>query len=290
MPTFDRRRFLIGSGVLGALGVLGGTAAVTWQDLAHLGESAPLAPGSRVLVILTMYGGNDGINTVIPYSDNAYHDARPELSYRAEDVLHLDDRLGLNPALQGMRKLWDDKKLAIVRGVGYPKPDHSHFRSMDIWQTASPDQPVPTGWIGRWLDSSGDDPVRAVHVGPVLPQLAIGAKQTASTLNPASAPIPPRLAAVARDLAAADPGDSAARASVCGGYAADATARTAFPTVGAPRGKPAKSADPLATQLETVARCIRADVPTRVYSVALGGFDTHAAERDTQQRLLGRVD
>ena len=97
--------------------------------------------GSGILVIVTLYGGNDGINTVIPYTDAAYHDARPELAYAPQEVLPLDGRLGLNPALVGLAGLWKDNRLAIVRGVGYPKPDRSHFRSMDIWQTASPNQP-----------------------------------------------------------------------------------------------------------------------------------------------------
>ncbi len=76
--------------------------------------------------------------------------------------------------MTGLDKLWQAKQLAIVRGVGYPNPDHSHFRSMDIWQTASPDEPVNTGWIGRWLDATGDDPIRAVNIGSVLPPLAVG--------------------------------------------------------------------------------------------------------------------
>src|SRR5256885_15242909 len=78
--------------------------------------------------------------------------------------------------MKGLKKLWDGHQLAIVRGVGYPKPDHSHFRSMDIWQTASPDRPVPTGWLGRWLDATGDDPLRAVSPRPVLPPLLAGGK------------------------------------------------------------------------------------------------------------------
>ncbi len=82
-----------------------------------------------------------------------------------------------------MASLWKSKKLAIVRGVGYPNPDFSHFRSMDIWQTASPSTPVNSGWIGRWLDASGDDPVRALNVGTVLPPAAVGVKSTAAALD-----------------------------------------------------------------------------------------------------------
>src|ERR1700761_9619870 len=188
MPDLSRRKFLVASAGLSAAGLLSGACAVSWPDLMREAKERPLADGSGVLVIVTLYGGNDGINTVIPYADNAYHDARPELAYAPGDVLHLDDQLGLNPALKGLEQEWKKGKLAIVRGVSYPKPDRSHFRSMDIWQTASPAEPVSTGWIGRWLDATGDDPLRAVSVGPVLPVLAVGEKQTAAALSTARMP------------------------------------------------------------------------------------------------------
>src|SRR5271154_382838 len=181
MPDLSRRKFLVASAGLGAAGLLSGACAASWPDLMKEAKQRPLAEGSGVLVILTMYGGNDGINTVFPYADNAYHDAPP-------DVLPLDGQLGLNPALKGLAQQWNNRKLAIVRGAGYPQPDHSHFRSMDIWQTASPSEPVSTGWIGRWLDATGDDPLRAVNIGPVLPPLAVGAQRTAAALSTAGAP------------------------------------------------------------------------------------------------------
>ncbi|MET9489495.1 DUF1501 domain-containing protein [Nocardia sp. NPDC006630] len=286
MPEFNRRNFLVGSSVLGALGVLG-AAGVTWDELHHRAATTPLAAGSGVLVLLTLYGGNDGINTVIPYADSAYHAARPELSYQPEEVLRLDEQLGLNPAMKGFAQLWQQRDLAIVRGVGYPRPDHSHFRSMDIWQTAAPDEPVNSGWIGRWLDATGGDPIRAVSIGPVLPQLAIGAKYTAAALDPASAPLSAEMAAALSGLATVDPHDSAAQALVCAGYGADEAVLQAFSTI----EPPAKSPDnPLQAQLDLVGTCIKAGVPTQVYSVSLGGFDTHADERRTQQQLLGRLD
>ena len=174
MAEINRRKFLVASVGVGALGLLSGTVAVSWPDLRRAAQDRRLAVGSGILGIVTLYGGNDGINTLIPYADNAYHDARPELAYAPGEVLHLDDQLGLNPALKGLAQLWTDRKLAIVRGVSYPQPDHSHFRSMDIWQTASPAEPVSTGWVGRWLDATGEDPLRAVNVGAVLPPLAVG--------------------------------------------------------------------------------------------------------------------
>lgn len=294
VPEVNRRHFLAGAGVLAALGVAGGMKIVTADQLRQAARERPRATGDTVVVLVTLYGGNDGLNTVIPYADNAYHDGRPELAYAPSDVLHLDDELGLNPAMTGLHEQWNKGALAIVRGVGYPDPDHSHFRSMDIWQTASPAQAVATGWIGRWLDVSGDDPLRAVNVGPVLPMLAIGAKTTAATLATGGAHLAP--AAVARLSALGTPAssDTPAQALVCHSYRAEQRAASAF--------APARSGSDtgsgggghiggtLADQLDTVGRCVKAGVPTRVYSVSLGGFDTHADERDTQQRLLGEVD
>src|SRR5690349_11686193 len=174
MVELTRRRFLLASAGAGAAGLLVGTAAVTWHDLLGAARTRPLAHGRGILVLVTLYGGNDGVNTVVPYADSSYYSVRPELAYDATEVLHLDDQLGLNPGLKGMYELWQSRHLAVVRGVGYPKPDRSHFRSMDIWQTASPSEPVNTGWIGRWLDATGDDPLRAVNIGAVLPPLTVG--------------------------------------------------------------------------------------------------------------------
>lgn len=287
MPEMNRRRFLIASAGAGAVGLLSATAPLSWPDLRRAAQDRPLAEGSGILVIVTLYGGNDGINTVIPYADNAYHDARPELAYAPGDVLQLDDQLGLNPALNGLARLWADKKLAIVRGVSYPRPDHSHFRSMDIWQTASPAEPVPTGWIGRWLDATGDDPLRAVNVGAVLPPLAVGAKCTAAALSPAAGPeSAQRYAATMDALGVDDPDDTPAMSAVCAAYRATRTADKALARVTVT----GKDHNALAAQLDMVATAVRAGVPTRVYSVQLGGFDTHAGESGTQQRLLAIVD
>ncbi|BCQ09492.1 hypothetical protein JMUB5695_02936 [Mycobacterium heckeshornense] len=281
----SRRKFLIASAGVGAAGLLSGTAAITWNDLLRAAQDRPLAEGSGILVIVTLYGGNDGINTVVPYADSAYHDARPELAYAPSDVLHLDEQLGLNPALKGLAQAWRDKKLAIVRGVSYPRPDHSHFRSMDIWQTASPTEPVSTGWIGRWLDVTGDDPLRAVNIGPVLPPLAVGEKCTAAALSPAASTKSAIWFTQTMDaLGADDPDDTPAMSAVCAAYRA---ARSADATLSK---MAAAGTEGLAGRLAMVAAAVRAGVPTRVYMVALGGFDTHAGERETHQRLLQTFD
>ncbi|WUM19196.1 DUF1501 domain-containing protein [Williamsia herbipolensis] len=292
----DRRRFLIGSSVVAALGVAGGATAWSVEELTATAVEHPRADGDGVVVIVTLYGGNDGINTVIPYSDNAYHDARPELAYAEDDVLHLDGQLGLNPAMTGLHDLWGAGSLAIVRGVGYPKPDHSHFRSMDIWQTASPSEPVHTGWIGRWLDATGDDPLRAVNVGSVLPSLAVGERATAAALNTSGTPLAAASVATLAALGARSASDSAAESMVCASYAAEKVASGTFsPLLGGSSsrggtGGRGHGGQSLADQLAVVGRCVKAGVATRVYSVQLGGFDTHADERGTQQKLLGELD
>jgi len=178
-----------------------------------------------------------------------------------------------------------------VRGVGYPQPDHSHFRSMAIWQTASPQTSVSTGWLGRWLDTTGTDPLRALAVGPTLPPLLAG-----ETTSGACVPTGPfRLPAGAFG----DPFRSLESAS----YAAEPALLQAVAHSGADllivanRLSPALSSvptgnlgDDLAAQLDVVARCILAGVPTLAYSVSLTGFDTHAAEKADQARLLAELD
>ena len=143
-------------------------------------------------------------------------------------MLHLDGQLGLNPGLTGLAALWSQKKLAIVRGVGYPKPDHSHFRSMDIWQTASPETPVASGWVGRWLDTAGDDPLLALNIGEVLPPLAVGAKATAAALSVGKSTSSAMTAAVLKGFASADPADGPAAKLVVASYAAQQRCEQTF--------------------------------------------------------------
>jgi uncharacterized protein (DUF1501 family) len=291
MPQINRRKFLIASAGVGAAGLLSGTVAVTWPELRRAAQERPLAEGSGILVVVTLYGGNDGINTVVPYGDSAYHDARPDLAYPPADVLHLDDQLGLNPACKGLAQLWADQRLAIVRGVSYPQPDHSHFRSMDIWQTASPAEPVQTGWIGRWLDATGDDPLRAVNIGAVLQPMAVGEKHTAAALsNGGSLTAPGALRATMTALGADDPHDTPAMSAVCAAYRATGSTDKTFSSVDSHQPAQGGNRNSLSTQLDIVAGCVKAAVPTQVYMVQLGGFDTHADEKGTQQRLLQTLD
>ncbi|PRY44657.1 DUF1501 domain-containing protein [Umezawaea tangerina] len=297
-----RRHFLTLSGVTAAGALAYGATRVDWDDLLSAAADSPLASGAGVLVVVTLYGGNDGLNTVVPAADSAYQDARPDLAYRPEEVLDLGDGLGLNPGLKGLKGLWDEKGLAVVRGVGYPTPDHSHFRSMAIWQTASPRTSVPTGWLGRWLDTTGADPLRALSVEPVLPPMLAGAKTAAASLPLGGLKLPTgklgeAFQALGTPSAGEEPWQARAAKSITdlhsaarilGGAVHDAAEDD--PDEKRDKGASAGGASALGAQLDAVAALIEAEVPTRAYSVSLGGFDTHADERDTQQRLLTELD
>jgi uncharacterized protein (DUF1501 family) len=301
MDTLTRRRFLLASGVTGAAALAAGGGALTLNDILDTGGDRP--DDARTLVFVTLYGGNDGLNTVVPYADKAYQDARGDIAYAANEVHQLDDDVGLNPALTGLSRLYGDGRLAIVRGVGYPKPNRSHFQSMDIWQTAHPDRPGTSGWLGRWLDSAGGDPRLAVSFEPALPVLLAG-ERSAGAVVPMSREVPTGAQAeLLAAFAAAQPGEPELRARAAGCFADLRSVDAMMAAVRATGSNEDTGADddnaatatggartPLEAQLELVARCVETNVSARVYSVSLGGFDTHADERQLQEVQLGRVD
>ncbi len=292
MNSLTRRRFLAASGVTATVAA---GAALGWFELIDRARTDPLPTDAHMLVMLTLYGGNDGLGTIFPAADPAYQRARPDLAYPEEEVLPLGEGLGLNPGMTGLKKLWDDRHLAIVRGVSYPQPDHSHFRSMAIWQTASPTDPLPTGWLGRWLDASGSDPLLAVSIGPVLPPMLAGATTAGAALPLGGLTLPQgALGRAFTALGQSAPGEPAPQAAAAAAVTDLHRAVAAFasavngPTNIAHPGRQGGGA--LAAQLDIVARCIEIGAPSRVYCVSLGGFDTHADERATQQRLLTQLD
>lgn len=300
MDRLTRRRFLVASGVTAAGALAVGATRVNLTDLLAEAVYNPLPPEDGVLVVVTLYGGNDGLNTVVPAADRAYQDARPELAYQPGEVLDLGEGLGLNPGLKGLKKLWDARKLAVVRGVGYPKPDHSHFRSMAIWQTASPDSATRTGWLGRWLDATGDDPIRALSVEPTLPPLLAGDRAAGASMPVSGLQLPKGpLGEAFLALGAAQPGEGNDFARAAKSIT-DLKEAARVLNAARPRKEDQEPADTngasaggrgaLGAQLDLVATLIEAGVPTRAYSVSLGGFDTHADEKGTQQQLLTELD
>lgn len=299
MDTISRRKFLtLTSGAaIGAMAPL-----LSLQDIAQAAIDRPLPANTPILVAITLYGGNDGLNTLIPYSDSLYFSSRPDISYPAEKLLKLDSSLALNPSMGGIKTLWDEKKVAIIRGVGYPKPDRSHFSSMAKWQTGNPLSHVSTGWLGRWIDTQPTDPMLAISLGSVLPPLLAGAKKSGSALPLGGLIIPSgQLAMDCAQLSSPSSSDSKLMALAAN------TMKNLFnisdsitpilkknvpgspvelPTI---NGGNAGGDTNLSQQLDTVAKLIDAGAPTRVWSVSLGGFDTHANEANAQAALLGVV-
>ena len=299
MDTLTRRKFLqLTSGAV-ALGVAAPLLSI--KEIAQAAIDRPMPPGTPILVIVTLYGGNDGLNTVIPYTDPIYFASRPDISYKPETLLPLDSELALNPSMKGIKALWDQKKVAIVRGVGYPNPDRSHFSSMAKWQTASPAKNVNTGWLGRWIDTQAEDPMLAISLGSVLPPLLAGAKRSGSALPLGGLVIPKgSLAAECLMLSKSSKNDSklmaAAATSMRNLFSISTNVQPLLkkpaptpidlPTI---NGGNAGGDSNLAQQLDVVAKLIAAGSPTKVWSVSLGGFDTHANEANAQAELLGAV-
>ncbi len=314
MPI-TRREFVLGglgAGVAGAAGLVlarqpGGKTPGAPAAAPGAGAIPSAGGGSTkdgILVLLTLYGGNDGLNTLIPYEDGNYLGGRSALGYQPNEVLPLGDGLAFHPNLKGMKGLWDAKQLAIVRGVGYPNPNRSHFRSMDIWQSAVPDDQEITGWVGRWLDKTGDDPLRALSIGGSLPRIfggdsAAGAAipvgeltlpggptvhsafAAASEPSAGASPLAARVAQSGKDLLTVDD----AIAHLLAGQPANSDA-----TAGSTSLEGTGGANSLTPQLDLVARLVKAGSPTRVYGVSLGGFDTHANEKATHAGLMADVD
>lgn len=299
MDTVTRRKFLTMTS--GAIAVGAAAPLLSIGEIAQAAIDRPLPANTPILVIVTLYGGNDGLNTVIPFTDPIYFASRPDISYQAETLLPLDAELALNPAMKGLKALWDQKKVAIIRGVGYPNPDRSHFSSMAKWQTASPAKHINTGWLGRWVDTQSEDPMLAISLGSVLPPLLAGAKLSGSALPIGGLVIPKgNLAAQCTQLSKAAKQDSKLMA------AAATSMRNLFnisgsvqPVLKAPapvapdlpttNGGNAGGDSNLAQQLDVVSKLIAAGSPTKVWSVSLGGFDTHANEANAQSELLGVV-
>src|SRR4051812_16415440 len=163
--------------------VLGG--AITWTVpafLSHtfnslqaeaLNSSQPVTgKDGTILVVLQLAGGNDGLNTVIPHSNDYYQKARPSLGIKA-NLLKLNDQFALHPALEGLKEIYDAGDLSVIHGIGYPNPNRSHFRSTEIWQTASDSEKFERyGWLGRYFDNAcaGSDPTVGVNIGRQMPQ------------------------------------------------------------------------------------------------------------------------
>ena len=335
--TLQTRREFLRSTVLGS--------ALSWTVPAFLadtfralhGEAADsatqIATGkdATILVVLQMAGGNDGLNTVIPYANDFYHNARPKIGQTADKILKLNGEIGFHGAMTGFKSLYDSGNLAVVQGVGYPNPNRSHFRSTEIWQTASDSDRVEKyGWLGRYFDNAcaGADPTVGVVLGRQLPEsffaktpkgICFDNPQNYRFVSPEhpklgqtdmteaayeklnelemSSPLPdggPGM--TADDNSGASIGSLPAGMPMQGGKAVDFIERTAMDaqiSSDEVRGIAARvqnqatyPASAFANSLKLVAKLIGGGLPTRIYYVSQGGYDTHTNQIATQQRLL----
>src|SRR2546421_862883 len=268
----------------------------------------------KILVVVQLSGGNDGLNTVIPFGDDAYHRALPALGHAANDVLKIDNYLGLHPNLAPLKELYDDGRMGVVQGVGYPNPNRSHFRSMDIWHSAAPEKEiVTTGWIGRYFDNtcSGTDPHVGVSIGEQMPLAMKGDriiplnfdrpetyryngkdKEHYLTLNKIDPNMEPATSTREKivkpgskkvePVTAANQLDFLHRTAMDAQLSSDdilrMTQRHTSPAA-YPGGQ-------FGAGLKTIAAMIAGGLPTRVYYVSLGGFDTHANDRGRHDQLM----
>lgn len=254
---------------------------------------AMVPPGNKVVVVLQLSGGNDGLNTVIPVGNDLYHKARPRLGIEKSKALKLTDEAGLHPALTGIKELYDDGSLAILNSVGYPNPDRSHFRSMDIWHTASQSSEYWTaGWVGRYLDAQCqgcDKPTQAIEIDDILSLSMKGEHVKGIAVKD-----PRRLYGTAnekffRDVMKHHP-------ETGGEQPVDYLYKTMAETLSSAdyifkqsRLHPTSAQYPateLGTSMKTIASLIFSDINTKVYYVSLGSFDTHTNQDMQQQRLF----
>lgn len=302
--SVTRRDFIKKSGTVAALSlaVPPWLARMVWAEGTGDAFRQTSAGAKRTLVVIQLTGGNDGLNTVIPYADAAYHSSRPTIGFKDSEVLHLNGAVGLNPAMTGMKDLYDKGRLAIVQGVGYPNPNRSHFRSMEIWQTASPEKPATEGWVGRYLDA-----IREGRTSP-LTGINIGGEMSAA-LQSAHAAVPSIQGLANFGVAFPHGPDGDARADALKrvqladtntqyGALFSQVARETYDSADRIRSGIAKYHSTIeypqgdfARDLQEVAQLISADLGTRVYylSFAGGSFDTHSQQARRHPLLLSQL-
>ena len=328
--TLHTRREFMRTAVLGGAlswtvpAFLASTFSALEADAADRATQIVTGKDSTILVVLQMAGGNDGLNTVVPYSNDDYHRSRPRIGLQAKDILKINDSIGLHPGLAGFKALYDAGHLSIIQGVGYPNPNRSHFRSTEIWQTAADsDKNEHYGWIGRYFDNAcpGADPTVGVNVGNQMPQ-AFAAKHPmgVSLQNPQNyrfvsneRPNPGENMSSTEEsyrklngmdeqpMVSAEENSGGSIGAISGsvkrsGSAIDFLERTALDAqissdkirdiAGRVENKAVYPNSQLANSLKLVAKLIGGGLPTRIFYASQGGYDTHTNQVGTQQRLL----
>ena len=285
---FKRRDFL----QIGSLA----TASLMLPKFLKAFDGKTMVPtGNKVLVVLQFSGGNDGLNTVIPIRNDIYYKSRPRLGIEKDKALLLTDEAGINPALPAFKELFDDGSLGIMNNVGYSNPDRSHFRSMDIWQSASDsDKYICTGWLGRYLDAQCNGcskPTQALEVDDILSLALKGENSKGLAVKD-----PKRLYNTSHENYFKEIN----AAHVNGEETVDYLYKTLSETLSSAdyifkqsRLHPSSQIYP-ATEtgknLKTIASLIMSDINTKVYYLSLGSFDTHVNQENQQKRLFTELN
>ena len=261
------------------------------------------ANGDRNLVIVQMSGGNDYLNTLVPYDNGLYYDSRPEIAIDPDSVIKIDDQVGFRPGLEPIKRLWDEGKVAIINGIGYPNPNRSHFRSMDVWHTALAEEVGTEGWLGRAIrdiDPNGENVLAGVNFGRGLPR-AMGCPgvPVASVGNLETYGLFPDMQDQALREYALETfgkmyGGAEGKDAVMGFLGQ--TGLDALRGADILRTAPGKyestveyAANPMAQSLKSAAQVMFADFGTRVYFTQHGSFDTHSGELFKHEMLWNEV-
>lgn len=311
---FSRRRFLSRGAQLLSLA----TTIPTFLDQAAfvMADDQPRAKKTeRALVVVQLAGGNDGLNTVIPISNDEYYKARPKLAVPREKALKLTDEFAAHPSAKGMKKLYDAGYLSILHAVGYPNPNRSHFRSTDIWTSAEPEKAIKTGWLGRYCDAccGGEDPGDTKPAPDATTAVALATDPPPALIGERFVPMAfasPEMLGFAKAtddagkaafeaLNTADPTDAdhQAPATQSAGNATSAflqrsamSARLYAERIRKLAADNAGKGDypnsGFGQDLKLIAQMIASDLPTRIYYAKLGGFDTHSGQAGKHDRLL----
>ena len=246
---------------------------------------------NKKLVIIQLAGGNDGLNTIIPFRNDIYYGNRPQISIPRSRVIEATDELGFNENLAPLKKLYDRGYLSIINNVGYPNPNRSHFRSTDIWQTASDSyEYLNSGWIGRFIDKKGKMPYSGLEIDDSLSLIMKGRTMNGiATKNPA---ILYRNTQAPYFKKILDQQTSKHLSEHNLGYLyntmieAETSAKYIFENSKTYKSKLIYPKTPFGKQLNTTAQFINSRLDTKVYFVSMGGFDTHAYQSNKQNRLL----
>lgn len=280
----ERRNFIKNSALASSLFLVPNfLKAFEGVDLSNLGYNR--------LVVIQLSGGNDGLNTIVPYRNDIYHRARPSISIKKNEVIKINDELAFNSNLKPLKRLYDQGYLSIINNVGYPNPNRSHFRSTDIWHTASgSDKYLHTGWLGRYLDEYGKKPYQAIEIDDSLSLALKGNKKNGIAARNSSFLYRAlyesnfnRVLAYQNNTHLNEHNlgylyktmiDAKSSASYLHEKTENYTSRQTYPK------------NPLANQLGTIAQFINSGLSTKVYYASLVGFDTHANQTNKQGHLL----